>query len=87
MAIVTAGIDLANNVFAVSAGRYRSAAVRVTGCHARHFGRTDRMAVALSHRHGACKGAHDRVRRFQSFVHSMQPIAPQFVEPYRLPDG
>jgi hypothetical protein len=88
MTIVTVGIDLANNVFAVHGvnesgkvlpGATRSAASQTAGPH--------RLPASVPDRHGSLFSAHQRARecgQFGQFGHTIRLMAPKFAAPYRL---
>lgn len=85
MSIVTLGIDLAKNVFALHG-------VNATGQIElqRPAVRRDKLEAIVAGlppcRIGmeACSGAHDWARRFERHGHTVKLIAPKFVAPYRL---
>ena len=85
MAILTVGIDLAKNVFAVhgvnEAGRPELAKPAVA---------RDKLGELLAALPPcvvgmeACSGAHHWARQFQALGHTVKLIAPKFVTPYRM---
>jgi transposase len=85
MSIITVGIDLAKNVFAVH-GVDKEGKVVLQ----RPTVRRDKLEELISGlppcRIGmeACSGAHDWARRFRQYGHDVRLIAPKFVAPYRL---
>ncbi len=85
MAIVTVGIDLAKNVFAVhgvdEAGK--PALVRPVVKRAALLELMAKLAPCLIGME-ACSGAHHWAREFAKFGHSCRLMAPKFVTPYRL---
>jgi transposase len=85
MAIVTLGIDLAKNVFALhgvdSAGR--AVLVRPTVARAKLLDLVaplPRCVIGME----ACSGAHHWARLFAAHGHTVRLMAPKFVAPYRL---
>ena len=85
MAIVTAGIDLAKNVFAIhgvdEAGK--PALVRPNVSRAKLMEIIAGLPPCLIGME-ACSGAHHWAREFQKYGHSVRLMAPKFVTPYRL---
>ena len=85
MAIVTVGIDLAKNVFAVhgvdEAGK--PALVRPVVKRAALLELIAKLAPCLIGME-ACSGAHHWAREFAKFGHTCRLMAPKFVTPYRL---
>ena len=85
MRIVTIGIDLAKNVFAVhgvdAAGK--AVLVRPTVPRAKLLELIAALPPCLVGME-ACSGAHHWAREFQKFGHTVRLIAPKFVTPYRL---
>jgi len=85
MAIVTVGIDLAKNVFAVhgvdEAGK--PALVRPSVPRAKLIELIAALPPCLIGME-ACSGAHHWARAFAQFGHSVRLMAPKFVAPYRL---
>jgi hypothetical protein len=83
--IVTIGIDLAKNVFAVHS-------VDATGkprllCPSVPRAKLPELIAALPPcliGMEACSGAHHGAREFQKFGHTVRLMAPKFVAPYRL---
>ena len=73
MTIVTLGIDLAKNVFALQGVRRRASPnwyvlkSAVAGCS-----------------NSACSGAHHWAREFEKLGHTVRLMAPKFVAPYRM---
>ena len=84
MAIVTVGIDLAKNVFAVhgmeEAGK--PALVRPEVPRARLLALIANLPPCLIGME-ACSGAQDWSREFFKFGHTVRMMAPKFVTPYR----
>ncbi len=85
MGIVTVGIDLAKNVFAVhgvdAAGK--SALVRPSVSRGKLAELIASLAPCLIGME-ACSGAHHWARLFAGFGHTVRLMAPKFVVPYRL---
>jgi transposase len=85
MAIVTLGIDLAKNVFAVhgvdSAGR--AVLVRANVPRGKLLGLVASLPPCLIGME-ACSGAHHWARLFQAHGHTVRLMAPKFVSPYRM---
>ena len=83
MTIVTIGIDLAKNVFAVhgvnEAGK--SALVRPSVPRAKLLELIAALPPCLIGME-ACSGAHHWAREFQRFGHTVRLMAPKFVIPY-----
>jgi transposase len=85
MAIVTVGIDLAKNVFAVHAVDAAGRAVLVRPAVAR--GKLLDLIAGLppcSIGMEACSGAHHWARLFAAHGHTVRLMAPKFVAPYRM---
>jgi len=85
MAIVSVGIDLAKNVFAVHGvdESGKPALVRPNVPRAKLL----ELIASLPPCHigmEACSGAHHWAREFQAFGHTVRLMAPKFVIPYRL---
>ena len=85
MAIVTLGIDLAKNVFAVHGvdATGRAALVRPSVARSKLLGLIASLPPCLIGME-ACSGAHHWARLFASHGHTVRLIAPKFVIPYRL---
>ena len=85
MAIVTVGIDLAKNVFAVHGVDESGKAVLIRPSIKR-AGLLELVAKLPPCLIGmeACSGAHYWARVFARFGHTARLITPQFVTPYRL---
>ncbi len=85
MAIVTVGIDLAKNVFAVHGvdGTGRPALVRPSVARAKLLDLVASLPPCLIGME-ACSGAHHWARLFAAHGHTVRLIAPKFVVPYRL---
>ena len=85
MAIVTVGIDLAKNVFAVHGVDESGKAVlmRPSVKRAALLGLIAGLPPCLIGME-ACSGAHHWAREFARFGHTVRLIAPKFVTPYRL---
>ena len=84
-AIVTIGIDLAKNVFAVHGvdATGKSALVRPSVPRAKLLELIAALPPCLIGME-ACSGAHHWAREFQNFGHTVRIMAPKFVIPYRL---
>ncbi len=84
-AIVTIGIDLAKNVFAVHGvdATGQPALVRPSVPRAKLLELLAALPPCLIGVE-ACSGAHHRAREFQKFGHTVRLMAPKFVVPYRL---
>lgn len=85
MAIVTVGIDLAKNVFAVHGVDATGKPVLMRPSVAR--ARLAELMVSLPPcliGMEACSGAHHWARLFATYGHTVRLIAPKFVTPYRL---
>ena len=85
MSIMTVGIDLAKNVFAVHGMDENGKAVLVKPKVSREQ-LAALMAQLLPCLIGmeACSGAHYWARLFRSYGHTVRLMAPKFVTPYRL---
>jgi transposase len=85
MAIVTLGIDLAKNVFAVHGvdATGRAALVRPNIARAKLLELIASLPPCLIGME-ACSGAHHWARLFQTHGHTVRLMAPKFVVPYRL---
>ena len=85
MSIVTIGIDLAKNVFAVHGVDDNGKPVLVKPKVAR-----DRLAELIAQLPPcvigmeACSGAHHWARQFRPYGHTVKLMAPKFVTPYRM---
>jgi transposase len=85
MSIITVGIDLAKNVFAVHGVDDNGKPVLVKPKVAREQTcRTDRPAAAVPIGMEACSGAHHWARQFRQYGHTVKLMAPKFVTPYRM---
>jgi len=85
MAIITVGIDLAKNVFAVHGVNESGKAVLVKPKVAR--GQLLELIASLPPcliEMEACSGAHHWARLFRQHGHEVRLIAPKFVAPYRM---
>ena len=85
MSIVTVGIDLAKNVFAVHGGYATGKPVLVRPSVSR--GKLLELIATLPPcliGMEACSGAHHWAREFEKFGHTARLMAPKFVVPYRL---
>jgi transposase len=85
MAIVTVGIDLAKNVFAVHGVDEAGKASLVRPDVSR--GKLLELVANLPPRligMEACSGAHPWARAFAKFGHTVRLMAPKFVVPYRM---
>lgn len=85
MTIVTVGIDLAKNVFAMHGVDATGKPIRVRPGVPR--GKLLEMIAALPPcliGMEACSGVHHWVREFEKFGHTARLMAPKFVVPYRL---
>lgn len=85
MAIVTVGIDLAKNVFAVHGINEFSKPQLVEPSVSRAklpklISQLPPCTIAME----ACSGAHYWARQFQAMGHTVKLIAPKFVSPYRM---
>ena len=85
MAIVTVGIDLAKNVFAVH-GVGESGKPELVRPEVRRGKLLELIAHLPPSLIGmeACSGAHYWAREFQRFGHTVKLMAPKFVAPYRM---
>jgi transposase len=85
MAIVTLGIDLAKNVFALHGvdATGKPALVRPSVARGRLLETVAALPPCLIGME-ACSGAHHWARLFQAHGHTVRLIAPKFVVPYRL---
>jgi transposase len=85
MAIVTVGIDLAKNVFALHGvdATGRAVLVRPSVARAKLLELVASLPPCLIGME-ACSGAHHWARLFASHGHTVRLIAPKFVVPYRL---
>jgi transposase len=85
MSIITVGIDLAKNVFAVHGVDDNGKAVLVKPKVAR-----DKLLELVANLPPcligmeACSGAHHWARQFRAYGHTVKLMAPKFVVPYRL---
>ena len=85
MSIITIGIDLAKNVFAVHGVDDSGKAVLVKPKVAR-----DKLLELVANLPPcligmeACSGAHHWARQFRAYGHTVRLMAPKFVSPYRL---
>lgn len=85
MAILTVGIDLAKNVFAVHGVNETGRAELVRPAVPRHklvelVAGLPPSAIGME----ACSGAHHWARQFQALGHTVRLVAPKFVTPYRM---
>lgn len=85
MTIVTIGIDLAKNVFAVHGvdATGKPALVRPSVARAKLLELIASLPACLIGME-ACSGAHHWAREFAKFGHTVRLMAPKFVVPYRL---
>ena len=85
MAIVTVGIDLAKNVFAIHGvdETGKSALVRPEVSRAKLLELIANLPPCLIGME-ACSGAHHWAREFSKFGHTVRLMAPKFVVPYRM---
>ena len=85
MTIVTVGIDLAKNVFAVHGvdATGKSVLVRPSVSRAKLLELIATLPPCLIGME-ACSGAHQWAREFEKFGHTARLMAPKFVVPYRL---
>jgi transposase len=85
MAIVTLGIDLAKNVFALHGvdGAGRAVLVRPNVARGKLFELVAALPPCLIGME-ACSGAHHWARLFQARGHTVRLMAPKFVTPYRM---
>jgi len=85
MSIVTVGIDLAKNIFAVHGVDETGKAVLVKPKVARE--QLSALIVQLAPcviGMEACSGAHHWARLFRQYGHTVKLMAPKFVTPYRM---
>jgi len=85
MAIVTLGIDLAKNVFALHGVNEAGKPELVKPSVSRHkllevMARLPPCLIGME----ACSGAHYWAREFAKFGHTVRLMAPKFISPYRL---
>ena len=85
MSIITVGIDLAKNVFAVHGVDDNGKSVLVKPKVAREhllplIAQLPPCLIGME----ACSGAHHWARQFRQFGHTVRLMAPKFVIPYRL---
>jgi len=85
MSIVTAGIDLAKNVFAVHGVDENGKAVLVKPKVSREqllplIAQLPPCVIGME----ACSGAHHWARQFRQYGHTIKLMAPKFVTPYRM---
>lgn len=85
MAVVTVGIDLAKNVFAVHGVDKNGNAVLVKPRVSRAalpelIANLPPCTIGME----ACSGAHYWARLFREYGHDVKLMAPKFVSPYRL---
>ena len=83
--IITIGIDLAKNVFAVHAVDALGQVVWTKPAVKRHqllelIGNIPPCVIGME----ACTGAHRKAREFGTVGHTVRLVAPKFVIPYRL---
>lgn len=85
MSIITIGIDLAKNVFAVHGvdDRGKPALVRPKLARAELLPLIAQLPPCLIGME-ACSGAHHWARQFREYGHTVKLIAPKFVTPYRM---
>ena len=85
MAIVTVGIDLAKNVFAVH-GVNEAGEPQLRKAAVRRYKLLELMASVPACLVGmeACSGAHYWARELQKLGHTVRIMAPKFVSPYRM---
>jgi len=85
MAILTVGIDLAKNVFAVHGvnGAGKSELVRSAVPRDKLYGLVATLPPCVIGME-ACSGAHHWARLFQAAGHTVRLVAPKFVTPYRM---
>ena len=85
MAIVTLGIDLAKNVFALHGvdATGKAALVRPSVARAKLLELVASLPPCLIGME-ACSGAHHWARLFRTYGHTVKLMAPKFVTPYRL---
>jgi transposase len=83
--IVTVGIDLAKNVFAVHGvdASGKAVLIRPSVARGKLLELIAKLAPCLIGME-ACSGAHHWAREFQKFGHMVRLMAPKFVTPYRL---
>ena len=85
MSIITVGIDLAKNVFAVHGVDDNGKAVLVKPKVSREHllplvAQLPPCVIGME----ACSGAHHWARQFRSYGHTVKLMAPKFVTPYRM---
>ncbi len=85
MTILTVGIDLAKNVFAVHGVNQAGRPELVKPAVARDkllelIASLPPCVIGME----ACSGAHHWARQFQALGHTVRLIAPKFVTPYRM---
>ncbi len=85
MSIITIGIDLAKNVFAVHGVDHngKPALVRPKVARAELLPLIAQLPPCLIGME-ACSGAHHWARQFRQYGHTVKLIAPKFVTPYRM---
>ena len=85
MSIITVGIDLAKNIFAVHGVDENGKAALIKPKVSR-----EQLLPLIAHLPPcligmeACSGAHHCARQFRQYGHTVKLIAPKFVTPYRL---
>jgi len=85
MSIITVGIDLAKNVFAVHGVDDNGKSVLVKPKVARdQLGELIAQLPPCVIGMEACSGAHHWARRFRQYGHTVKLMAPKFVTPYRM---
>ena len=85
MGMVTVGIDLAKNIFAVHGVDAKGKATLVRPSVPR--AKLGELIAALPPcliGMEACSGAHQSAREFAKFGHTVRRMAPKFVAPYRM---
>jgi transposase len=85
MSIITVGVDLAKNVFAVHGvdDSGKAALVKPKVPREQLLPLIAQLPPCLIGRE-ACSGAHHWARRFRQFGHTVRLMAPEFVTPYRM---
>jgi transposase len=81
MSIITVGIDLAKNVFAVHGvdDNGKPALVKPKVARKALVANLPPCLIGME----ACSGAHHWARQFRAFGHTVRLMAPKFVTPYR----
>ena len=85
MSIITVGIDLAKNIFAVHGVDENGKAVLIKPKVSRDqllplIAQLPPCLIGIE----ACSGAHHWARQFREYGHTVKLMAPKFVTPYRM---